>query len=58
MDEENKGEYVLYAITKSGEGLVMEVGRYKEPEDIEIFTSVFGKDIKLEIEYERKEKNN
>jgi hypothetical protein len=51
----NKGEYVLYAITKSGEGYVMEVGRYEDPEDIEIFTSVFGSDVKLEIKYDFKE---
>jgi len=52
-NEQNKGEYVLYAITKSGEGMVMEVGRYEDPEDIEIFTSVFGSDVKLEIHYEK-----
>ena len=52
-DGENNGEYILYAIAKSGEGNVMEVGRYKEPEDIEIFTSIFGPDVKLEIVYEK-----
>ena len=51
---DNNKEYVLYAIANNGEGNVMEVGRYEEPEDIEIFTSIFGPDVKLEIEYENK----
>ena len=51
---DNNKEYVLYAIANNGEGNVMEVGRYEEPEDIEIFTSIFGPDVKLEIVYENK----
>jgi hypothetical protein len=56
MNEDNKGEYILYAIANNGEGNVMEVGRYEDPEDIEIFTSIFGPDVKLEIHYDYKNK--
>ena len=55
---DNNKEYVLYAIANNGEGNVMEVGRYKEPEDIEIFTSIFGPDVKLEIVYENNKRKD
>jgi hypothetical protein len=52
MNEYKPLKIVAYATSDNGDGYVQELGRYETIEDIEIFTSVLAKDVKIWFGYE------
>lgn len=49
-------KYVVYATSNYGEGRVMKIGEYKDVEEIDIQIGLFSKDVVINIEYQKDER--
>ncbi len=56
--EDYKYQYVVYAVANHGDGMVQELGKYDDVDEIIINVGHFSKDVQITIEKQYDKDNN